>query len=132
MARQFFVLFGCLALGEIIVWATGVHLPSSIIGMLLLTAFLKIGWVRLEWVNRLSEFLLSNLGFFFVPPGVAIMLYTDILQKEFLPIALATIISTMLVLVATGHIHQLVVKGERKILDKTENKEKDKKTNNSI
>lgn len=132
MARQFFVLFGCLALGEIIVWATGVHLPSSIIGMLLLTAFLKIGWVRLEWVNRLSEFLLSNLGFFFVPPGVAIMLYTDILQKEFLPIALATIISTMLVLVATGHIHQLVVKGERKIIDKTENKEKDKKTNNSI
>ena len=41
MAKQFFVIFGCLALGEVVVWATGIKLPSSIIGMLLLTFFLK-------------------------------------------------------------------------------------------
>ncbi|MDY3851756.1 MAG: CidA/LrgA family protein, partial [Prevotella sp.] len=43
MARQFFIIFGCLALGELIVWATGIKLPSSIIGMLLLALFLKVG-----------------------------------------------------------------------------------------
>ena len=112
MAKQFFVIFGCLALGEVIVWATGIKLPSSIIGMLLLTFFLK---TKLEWVEKLSQFLLANLGFFFVPPGVAIMLYLDVIQKELWPIVMATVLSTILVLVVTGHMHQFVVKAEHKI-----------------
>ena len=82
MARQFFVIFGCLALGEIIVWATGIKLPSSIIGMLLLTLFLKLGWVKLKWVEHLSELLIANLGFFFVPPGVALILYLDLIKAQ--------------------------------------------------
>ena len=116
MAKQFFVIFGCLALGEVVVWATFIKLPSSIIGMLLLTFFLKTKIVKLEWVEKLSQFLLANLGFFFVPPGVAIMLYLDVIQKELLPIAMATLLSTILVLVVTGHMHQFVVKAERKLL----------------
>ena len=46
MIRQCAILFGCLALGELIVFLTGIKLPSSIIGMLLLTLFLKLGDVR--------------------------------------------------------------------------------------
>ena len=103
-------------MGELIVSLTGMKLPSSIIGMLILTALLKTGIVKLEWVQRLSEFLISNLGFFFVPPGVAIMLYLDLIQKEFLPIILATVASTICVLIATGQSHQLVIKIERTII----------------
>lgn len=110
MIRQCSILFGCLALGELIVYLTGVKLPSSIIGMLLLTLFLKLKWIKLEWVQGLSNFLVANLGFFFVPPGVALMLYFDIIRAEFWPIVIATIISTALVLVVTGWVHQLVRK----------------------
>ena len=116
MAIQFFVIFGCLALGELIVWATGVKLPSSIIGMLFLTLFLKLGWVKLSWVEHLSELLIANLGFFFVPPGVALILYLDLIEKEWFPIVTATIVSTVLVLVVTGHMHQLVIKLERRMI----------------
>ncbi len=110
MIRQCAILFGCLALGELIVYLTGIKLPSSIIGMLLLTLFLKIKWIKLEWVQGLSDFLVANLGFFFVPPGVALMLYFDIIEKEFWPIAIATILSTVLVLSVTGWVHQLARK----------------------
>ncbi len=48
MIRQCFILFGCLALGELIVYLTHIQLPSSIIGMLLLTLFLQLGWVKLQ------------------------------------------------------------------------------------
>ena len=48
MIRQCAILFGCLALGELIVYLTGIKLPSSIIGMLLLTLFLKLGWIKLQ------------------------------------------------------------------------------------
>lgn len=110
MICQCSILFGCLALGELIVYLTGVRLPSSIIGMLLLTLFLQLGWIKLEWVQGLTNFLVANLGFFFVPSGVALMLYFDIIQAQFWPIVVATLVSTVLVLVVTGWVHQLVRK----------------------
>jgi len=116
MAIQFFVIFGCLALGEVIVWATGIKLPSSIIGMLILTLLLKLGWVKLGWVERLSQLLISNLGFFFVPPGVALILYLNVIKENWLSIMMATVVSTVLVLVVTGHMHQLVIKFERRLM----------------
>ena len=110
MIRQCFIIFGCLALGELIVWLTGITIPSSIIGMLLLEALLQLKVIKLEWVKGMSDFLISNLGFFFVPPGVALMLYFDIIQAEFLPIVVATVVSTILVLIVTGWTHQIFKK----------------------
>lgn len=97
-------------MGELLVYLTGIKLPSSIIGMLLLTLFLQLGWVKLQWVQGLSDFLVANLGFFFVPSGVALMLYFDVIKAQFLPIIVATVVSTVLVLVVTGWVHQLVRK----------------------
>ncbi len=110
MIRQCAILFGCLALGELVVYLTAIQLPPSIIGMLLLTLFLKLGWIKLSWVQGMSDFLVANLAFFFIPPGVAIMLYFDLIAAEFWPIAVATIVSTLLVLVVTGWVHQLTRK----------------------
>lgn len=110
MVLQCAVIFGCLALGELIVWLTGVRLPSSIIGMLLLTLFLQLRVVKLRWVEGISNFLVKNLGFFFIPPGVAIMLYFDIIKAQLVPIVVASIISMVIVIVMTGWIHQLARK----------------------
>lgn len=107
MILQCLILFGCLVLGELIVYFTKIHFPSSVIGMLLLTLFLKLGWVKLKWVEGISDFLISNLGFFFVPPGVALMLYFDLITAEFWPIIIATLFSTILVLFVTGWVHQI-------------------------
>lgn len=106
MIRQCFIIFGCLAVGELIVWLTGIAIPSSIIGMLLLAALLQMKVVKEEWVKGMSDFLISNMGFFFVPPGVALMLYLDIIKAEFIPIVVATVVSTVLVLIVTGWTHQ--------------------------
>lgn len=106
MIKQCVIIFGCLAIGELIVWLTGISIPSSIIGMLLLTALLQMKAIKLEWVKGMSGFLISNLGFFFVPPGVALMLYFDIIKAELLPIVVATVVSTILVMIATGWTDQ--------------------------
>ena len=110
MIRQCAILFGCLALGDLVVFLTDIKLPSSIVGMLLLTLFLKLGWIKLQWVQGLSDFLGANLGFFFVPPGVALMLYFDIIAAQFWPIVIASLVSTLLVLIVTGWVHQLARK----------------------
>ena len=107
MIRQLAILLGCLALGELIITLTHIPLPSSILGMLLLTLLLKLKVIRLEWVRSISDFLVTNIGFFFVPPGVAIMLYFDIIKAQFVPIVIASVVSTVLVLAVTGWVHQI-------------------------
>ena len=86
MIRQLAILFGCLALGELLIYFTGIPLPSSIVGMLLLTLSLQLRVIRLEWVQTLADFLVANIGFFFVPPGVAIMCHFKLIKAEWLPI----------------------------------------------
>ena len=122
MFRQLAIIIGCLAVGEFIVWLTGVCVPSSILGMLLLTALLKAGIVKLEWVETTSNFLVKNMGFF-VPPGVALMLYFDIIRAELLPIVVATVLSTILVLVTTGWVHVLTRKAIARARKRTKESE---------
>ncbi len=117
MIRQLAIIFGCLALGEFLIWLTHIPLPSSIVGMLLLTLLLKLKVIRLEWVRSISDFLVSNIGFFFVPPGVAIMLYFNIIKAQFLPIVVASVVSTVLVLAVTGWVHQCYSKARDKAKD---------------
>lgn len=108
MVRSLFILFGCLALGELMVYFTALKLPSSIIGMLLLTFFLKIGWIKLRWIQNESKFLVANFGFFFIPPGVSFMLYFDLIVSQLWPILVSSIVSIILVLVSTGWVHQII------------------------
>ena len=110
MVIQCAIIFGCLALGELIVWLTGIKLPSSMIGMLLLTTLLSTKVIKLKHVEGMANFLVKNLGFFFVPAAVSLMLFFDIIKAQWLPILLAATLSTMLVIVVTGWIHQLMRK----------------------
>ena len=86
MIRQCAILFGCLALGELIVFLTDIKLPSSIIGMLLLTLFLKLGWIKLHWVQGMSDFLVANLAFSSFR-GVALMLILILLPPNSGPLS---------------------------------------------
>mgnify|MGYP000963051500 FL=1 len=110
LIRYCAIIFGCLALGELIVYLTGIHFPSSIIGMILLTLFLHLGWVKLHWVKAFSDMLISHLGLFFVPPSVAILAYFDLIAKNFWSISVAIVVSTIIVMVVTGHVYQFIRK----------------------
>lgn len=113
MILQCGVLFTFLALGELVVWLTGVKVPSSIIGMLLLTLSLRLRVVKLAHVERMADFLVHNLGFFFVPAGVGLMGCLGLVAAQWLPIVGAMVISTAVILVVTGHVHQFVRKRMR-------------------
>ena len=110
MVIQCAIIFGCLALGELVVWLTGIKLPSSIIGMLILALLLQVKAVKLRQVEGMANFLVKNFGFFFVPAAVPLMLYLDIICAQWLPILVASAVSTVVVIVVTGWIHQLARK----------------------
>ncbi len=107
MIVQCGVLFAFLAIGELIVYLTGIPIPSSIIGMLLLTYSLKAGIVKECWIDRIADFLVRNLGFFFVPAGVGLLNCLGIIKEQWYPIVMATVLSTILIIATTGWVHQI-------------------------
>lgn len=108
MAKQFGIIFACLLAGELIAMIPGVSIPGSIIGMLVLTVLLERKVVKPDSIALLCRFLIKNMAFFFVPPGVALMLYFDIIAAEWIPITVATVVSIFLVIVVTGRLHQFM------------------------
>lgn len=108
MAKQFGIIFACLLAGELIAMIPGVSIPGSIIGMLVLTVLLERKVVKPDSIAPLCRFLIKNMAFFFVPPGVALMLYFDIITAEWIPITVATVVSIFLVIVVTGRLHQFM------------------------
>ena len=114
MIKALFIVFGCLALGELVVHFTSVAFPSSMIGMLLLTLLLKLGWVRPAWMTSIADFFVGTLPFYFVPAGVGVMLYLDLIQASLRAIVVASVVSTALTLVVTGWVHQYIRMKTRK------------------
>lgn len=113
MITQCGVLFLFLALGELVVWLTGTSVPSSIIGMLLLALALQCKAVKLSQVERFADFLVHNIGFFFVPAGVGLMRCLGIISSQWLPIVGATVGSTVIIIAVTGWTHQITRKTMR-------------------
>jgi holin-like protein len=107
------IIFGFLALGELIVYVTGIHFPASLIGMLLLTFALHKRWIKLEWVKEISDVLVGNLGLFFIPPSISVMVYFNLIANNLLAIVTAVVISTVLVLFTTGRVYQFLRKRKR-------------------
>lgn len=85
-------------------------IPGNVIGMALMLGALSAGWVKLEWLQDAADLLLSYMAMFFVPAGVGVMLYFELIGREWLPIVAGTIISTFVVMAVTGWCEKLLDK----------------------
>ena len=118
MILQFGVLFAFLVAGELLVRFTGIPVPSSIIGMVLLCASLKLGIVKLKWVEKLSSFLVHNLGFFFFFSCIGLMNCLGLIADQLMPIVCASVISTVIIIAVTGWVHQFTRSASAKMAHK--------------
>lgn len=112
MVRGFAILLALQFLGELISSALALPIPGNVIGMALLLLALNLKLARIEWVEEAVELLLSNLALFFIPAGVGVMVYFDLLAAEWLPIVVSTVLSTFVVMAVTGWVARLLEKRE--------------------
>jgi len=110
MVRGFAVLLLFQLCGELIVRSCDLPIPGNVLGMALLLAALLFGAVRIEWVLDAAELLLANMALLFVPVGVGVMLYFDLIAREWLPILSATVLSTFVVMSVTGLVTQRLIR----------------------
>lgn len=103
---QYLIILICLIAGEFISRFFNIPIPGNVLGMIILLIALISGIVKLEKVEGAASTLIKNLPLFFVPAGVGIMAYFNIVSKYAAAIMIATFLSTLLVLLVTGHITQ--------------------------
>ena len=70
--------------------------PASVIGMILLFLLLASGVVRIEHIREKSDFLLSNMAFFFIPAGVGILEQFAFVKDSMWQLLLICLVTTLL------------------------------------
>ncbi len=98
---QIAVIFGICFLGEGIEMLLPFPLPASIISMLLLFVFLCLGWMKQDKIAKISDFLLKNMAFFFIPAGVSVLEQYPILKGKILPFLAVCFLTTITTFAAT-------------------------------
>lgn len=84
-------------------WAEKIlPLPASVIGMILLFLLLLTKVLRIDHIREKSDFLLANMGFFFIPAGVSIVNYLDLLKSSAVQLVIICLVTTVITFAATA------------------------------
>ena len=90
-----------LCVGEIAARSGLLRLPAPVTGLILLYAELAVRGKLPDDLGVLADRLLQFLGMLFVPAGVGVIAYLDVLKAEALPILAAVIGGTAITLFVT-------------------------------
>ena len=113
MTELAIVLVVCLV-GEWVAALLPFAFPASVISMILLAMLLMSGIVKESMIRTVSNFLVVNMGLFFVPALVGTLQYTDVLKACILPFLAVTFLTTPLVYAAAAWSVQALMKRTRK------------------
>ena len=108
MLRGIFLLLACQLVGEVLTRTLSLPAPGPVIGLALLAGGLGL-WARRSGpaqvdetdVGKAANALLGVLSLLFVPAGVGVVQYFDLLARYGVALGAALIVSTVLTLLAT-------------------------------
>lgn len=104
----------CQLAGEVLAQAAGLPIPGPVIGMVLLFAGLAIKGSVPHGLGVTTTFLLDHLALLFVPAGVGVISLLPLLADEYLAIIAALIGSTLLTIIVTAAVMNVLLRRTRK------------------
>ena len=107
--KQFGIIFTICWLGTVMEHLLPFAFPASVIAMLLLLLCLLSGVLKAEHIQEKSDFLLANMAFFFIPAGVNVINYLDILRASWLPLLVICLVTMVTTFAATALSIRLTV-----------------------
>lgn len=112
--KQFGIIMFITCIGEVLKYLLPLPIPASIYGLCLMLAGLLTGMIKLESVKETGLFLVEIMPLMFIPAAVGLIDSWNQLWNILLPVAIITVISTVLVMVVSGKVtDKLVHLGEK-------------------
>ncbi len=102
ITRQMLFLLGSYFMGDILHKVFHVPLPGIVLGMIILFILLWTKAIKLSQVEKVGETLISYIQLFFIPPGVAFMVYYSTILPEIFRFFLVVMLSGILTFAATA------------------------------
>ena len=118
MKKTYSILYQSVVIGLIVLLSKLIEkmlpfvMPASVIGLVLLFLALSFKFIKLEEVEDVGDKLVSNIGLFFVPAGVSVINSLGILKAHFVLDIVLIFTSTVILLVSTGWMTQMILKME--------------------
>lgn len=108
--KQFLVILVIAFAGEVLKYIIPLPIPASIYGLIILFVGLLTGLIRLEQVREAGKFLIEIMPVMFIPAAVGLLESWGVLHPMFLPVIIITLVSTVVVMAATGISSQLIIR----------------------
>ena len=108
--KQFLIIIGVSCIGELLNYLIPLPIPASVYGLVIMLGLLVAKKLRIDAVKETADFLINIMPIMFIPASVGLIAYWEQLQPFLTPVIIITVISTILVMVATGKITDLIIK----------------------
>lgn len=112
--KQLGIILALALAGEAVSRLSGLPVPGSILGMLLLLILLKTKILRVEQVSEVTDFLLAHINFFFIPVGVGIMVSYKYLEGHYLAGITLILATTVVVMAVSGGVTEILARRREK------------------
>ncbi len=112
--RQFMIILAISFVGEVLKYIIPLPIPASIYGLVILFVALETGLIKLSAVRETAKFLIEIMPLMFIPAGVGLLDSWGILQPVILPVAVITIVSTIIVMGVSGVVTQAVIRRQKR------------------
>lgn len=111
---QLFIILVVTFIGELLHYFIPIPVPASIYGLIIMLILLCTKVVKLEHVERTSDFLIEIMPLMFIPAGVGLMKSWGVLKPLIIPVVVITVISLIAVMAVSGRVSQKIIKAQEK------------------
>lgn len=111
---QFGIILVISFIGEILNRIIPLPIPASIYGMAILFTALCTGALKLSAVKETGKLLITLMPLMFIAPAVGLIESWNVMKEFIVAIIVISIVSTVLVIAATGHVTQFIIKLKEK------------------
>lgn len=112
---QLALIFGICLVGDLISSLLPFSFPGSVISMILVLILLSSRALKEEHLGESADFLLRNMTFFFIPPGVGILRYAALVQSIWWQLLVVNLVSLVACFAASSYTVLLVMRIQRLI-----------------
>lgn len=114
--NQIGILLGVWAVGELLsqLIKNVINIPGSILGMILLFLLLQFKILNEEKIKDVADFLLGNMGFFFIPAGVSLIQSLGLIKENAILLLSCIILINIAVMIGSGKSVDFMIKLKEK------------------
>ncbi|MBR1920223.1 MAG: CidA/LrgA family protein [Spirochaetales bacterium] len=108
--KEFAILLGVCLIGEVISRLLPFPFPASVLSMILLCILFFTPILKPEKIETVANLLLGNMVLFFIPSGVQIIKYADLVRDTWWKLLIACLLSMLLTFFVTGEAVMITIR----------------------